>query len=111
AFYGTLDINTTKITSWNEAAAGGVGAPDTETDVYRRAFIRALSFEENGIAYESRMDIKNSDIGFLGSHDAEAYGLTWKVRGETPELLAAGDFSIYDRVDVFGDVLNSKIHD
>lgn len=29
---------------------------------------------------EARMDIVNTEIGYLGHYDSEAYGLTWKVR-------------------------------
>ena len=32
---------------------------------------------------EARMDIEDSEMGYLGYHDSESYGLTWKVRGET----------------------------
>lgn len=28
---------------------------------------------------EARMDIVNSEMGYLGFHDSESYGLTWKV--------------------------------
>lgn len=28
---------------------------------------------------EARMDIINSEIAYLGFHDSESYGLTWKV--------------------------------
>ena len=29
---------------------------------------------------EARMDIVNSEIGYLGHYDSESYGLPWKVR-------------------------------
>lgn len=29
---------------------------------------------------EARMDIINSEMAYLGFHDSESYGLTWKVR-------------------------------
>ena len=32
---------------------------------------------------EARMDIEDSEMGYLGYHDSESYGLTWKVRQET----------------------------
>ena len=33
---------------------------------------------------EARMDIENSEMAYLGFHDGESYGLTWKVgRGNT----------------------------
>lgn len=34
--------------------------------------------EERG---ESRMDIIDSEIGYLGYHESESYGLVWKVMG------------------------------
>ena len=37
ADWGMLDLNSTRVTSWNQAANG----PDTEQQVYKRAFIRA----------------------------------------------------------------------
>jgi parallel beta-helix repeat protein len=115
AYWGTIDINTTTITSWDEAVNG----PDTEYATYGRAYIRARSFLEastdaNGntvqTAYESTMNILNSDISYLGSHNAEQYGLTWKVEGETPAEVAVGDYSIYDLVHVYGTVENDNIH-
>ena len=30
---------------------------------------------------EARMDIEDSEMGYLGFLDSESYGLTWKVRG------------------------------
>ena len=30
---------------------------------------------------EARMDIEDSEMGYLGFHDGESYGLTWKVSG------------------------------
>ena len=32
---------------------------------------------------EARMDIENSEMGYLGYQGSEAYGLTWKVGFET----------------------------
>ena len=32
---------------------------------------------------EARMDIEDSEMGYLGYHGSESYGLTWKVRQET----------------------------
>ena len=31
---------------------------------------------------EARMDIEDSEMGYLGYHGSESYGLTWKVRQE-----------------------------
>ena len=104
ADYGGIDINSTKVTSWDLAAGG----PDTEFQTYGRAFIRARSsLADDGVtALESRMDIVNSDIGYLGYDAAESYGLTWKVNGVSPDPSK----TIFDLVDVFGDIHNSRIH-
>jgi poly(beta-D-mannuronate) C5 epimerase len=101
ADWGAIDIQSTRITSWDEAAGG----PDTETDTYGRAYIRVRSsLASDGVtAQESRMDIIDSDVGYLGYYAAEAYGLSWKVNGAQPNL--------YDLVNVYGNVQGSRIHD
>jgi parallel beta-helix repeat protein len=98
AYWGEIDINKTKIISWNEAANG----PDTEYATYKRSFIHARSFLDGTTARESRMNIVDSEIGYLGFFGAEAYGLSWKVLGITP--------GIYDQVNVYGNVVGSNIH-
>ena len=99
ADWGTLDIQSTRVTSWDESAGG----PDTEYSSYRRAFIHVRSFlDSGGIARQSRMDIADSDIGYLGYSGAEAYGLAWKVSGSGTER--------FNKVDVLGDVTRSRLH-
>lgn len=98
AEWGNLVFRSTRVTSWEAAAAG----PDTEVETYGRAFIRALSFLEGTVPRQSRMDVVDSDVGYLGFYASESYGLTWKVRGESAGL--------YDQVDVLGDVTGSRIH-
>ena len=49
------------------------------------------------------MDIIDSDVGYLGSHHAEAYGLVWKVIGEPTHEL-------FEKVNVYGDIKNSRLH-
>lgn len=100
ADWGTISIENTSITSWNELSKG----PDTEYKNYKRSYIQARSrLAADGVTpLESRMDIINSDIGYLGYYGGEAYGLSWKVNGSQPNL--------YNKVDVFGDVKNSRIH-
>jgi poly(beta-D-mannuronate) C5 epimerase len=109
ADWGWLDIRHTKITSWDSAVNG----PDTETKTYRRAYVRARStLEPDGVtAHESRMDIINSEICYLGSKNTEAYGLTWKVVDTTAQYLPPGSTNtLHDLVKVYGDILNSYIH-
>lgn len=100
AQWGNINISNTKITSWDEAVNG----PDTEYTTYKRSYIHTRSYlEADGVtARESRMDIANSDLGYLGFNGSEGYGLTWKVLGTTP--------GIYDKVNVYGNVTGSRIH-
>lgn len=97
---GTIDIASTRIKSWDTVT----GAPDEEFATYGRAFIRVRSkLGLDGVtAQESRMDILDSDIGYLGFDASESYGLSWKVNGDTPGL--------YDLVQVRGNITNSHIH-
>ena len=107
ADWGSIDIRSTAITSWDDAANG----PDTESGALRRAFIRVRSsLGADGVtARESRMDIFDSDIGYLGSHDAEAYGLVWKVI--TPPAPTYGSITnLYNLVNVYGDIMHSRLH-
>ncbi len=101
ADWGTIDVRRTTITSWDET----VGAPDTEYSTYPRAYIDARStLDADGVTiHESRMDIADSDIGYLGYQADEAYGLVWKAVGLGPELHA--------RLHVYGNVTNSRLHD
>lgn len=103
ASWGTIDIDGVKVISWDE----GVGGPDTEYISYKRAYIHVRSYlDTDGITTrESRMNIKNSDLGYLGYAGSEAYGLTWKVLGR--ESIGPG---VFDVVGVYGDVVNNKIH-
>lgn len=96
ADYGKIRFASTQVTSWNEASSG----PDTEYgSSYKRASIKVRSRLVNGVANVSRMDIVDSNIGYLGYNGAESYGLTWKVMD--------GAFAA---VDVLGDIKNSRIH-
>jgi parallel beta-helix repeat protein len=106
ADWGSIDIRSTKITSWDDAVNG----PDTENGALRRAFIRVRSsLGPDNAPRESRMDVIDSDVGYLGSHDAEAYGLTWKVIENTNQFY--GDVkNLYNFVEVYGDILNSRVH-
>jgi parallel beta-helix repeat protein len=54
---------------------------------------------------ESRMDIANSEIQYLGWNDAESYGLVWKVNGFT-----GSNLELFDQVQVRGNIVNSHIH-
>lgn len=103
ADWGSIDIDSTKIISWDDAVSG----PDTEYEAMGRAFIRARSsLALDGVTpKESRMDIKNSEIAYLGYQGSEAYGLTWKALG-----LEEYGLGVFDILGVYGDVVNSNIH-
>jgi parallel beta-helix repeat protein len=90
---GNILVDGVKITSWDTAANG----PDTNS-ADGRAYLRARSMVVSGVAQESRMDILNSEVMYLGYEASERYGLSWKVNG---------DLAL---VNVYGDVKNSKIH-
>lgn len=100
AQWGTIQVENSKITSWD----GVNNQPDSEYSTYKRSYIHVRSYlETDGLTTrESRMDISNSDIGYLGYNGAEAYGLAWKVSGSSPGL--------YDKVNVYGNVISSRLH-
>jgi parallel beta-helix repeat protein len=109
ADWGALDIRSTKITSWDDEVNG----PDLEVWQFGRASIRVRSFlgDDQVTAFESRMDVIDSDIGYLGFHEAESYGLTWKVNPPKNNLEYSPITNLYNYVNSYGDVLNNHIHD
>lgn len=100
ADWGYIDIRSTRITSWDDQVNG----PDEEHQTYGRAFIRVRSWlDPDGITpRESRLDIRESDIGYLGYSSAESYGLSWKAVDAREDLAR--------RVGVRGEVLLSRLH-
>ncbi len=105
AQYGTIDIRGVKVTSWN-----GTG-PDTDLTVPTggtrgRAFVRAVSYMEGSTPRPSRMNIVDSDLGFLGYNAAESYGISYKARG-----CGASTPAICNVLDVFGTQTGSTFHD
>lgn len=106
--WGWLDLENIKVTSWDAKVNG----PNTKTN-YGRAFVHARStLDPDGVtAHESRMDVLNSEVCYLGTHDTEAYGLVWKVVDTTAAYIPPGsNQTIYDLVKVHGDILNSHLH-
>ena len=101
ADHGFIDIKATRVTSWDTVA----NAPDAEHETFGRAFIRARSRMRSMvlIPLQSRMDITDSEISHLGYNANESYGLVWKV--------VAPDPFVFDYVRIYGNVVNSKIHD
>ena len=95
AEWGTVDVQDTLITSWNEST----NTVDDDTSD-GRAFIHVRSrLSPDGKPNESTMNIINSEVRYLGYSAGESYGLVWKVLGRT-----------FDTTDVFGDIKNSYIH-
>ena len=106
AQYGRLDLNGVKVTSWDPAK----NSPDTTTAIPSggergRAFMRAVSYMDGNTPRESRFDIRDSDIGYLGYSAAESYGVALKARGcgaDTPSVCRV--------LDVTGQHTNSRFH-
>lgn len=57
---------------------------------------------------ECRMDIVDSEIGYLGYDATESYGVTWKVRGLCDDLSNVD--TLFESVRVYGDITRSNIH-
>ncbi|WP_052862914.1 right-handed parallel beta-helix repeat-containing protein [Streptomyces niger] len=107
AQYGTVDIDDVDITSWDAEANG----PDTDVSAGAgergRAFIRVLSFlDTDGTPRQSTMNIKDSDIGYLGYYAAESYGVAYKARG-----CDIDHQDVCDKLDVLGEQTGSRFHD
>lgn len=112
AMYGTVDIDSTHIQSWDDAAAAPDGDPSLPAGAGStdrgRAFIRALSYlDSDGVTpRESRMLINNSELDHLGYYAAESYGVAYKTRGCDHTNL-----TVCSRVGVYGSQTNSRFHD
>lgn len=84
---GNILIDGVRITSWDPQKK------DYDRDVKNgRSYLLAK--------YESRMDIRNAEISYLGSADGESYGISWRDTNDTdaPDVL---------RTRVTGEVINS----
>ncbi len=110
--WGFLDINSTKIISWDVTSSPAGPHKNLNTNSQPRAYIRTNSSLEkitnsstnNDVLYqqhESTMNIKNSEISYLGYQGGQAYGLTWKVNEP---------IGTYAAIDVYGDVIGNYIH-
>ncbi|CAN0151476.1 unnamed protein product [Ascophyllum nodosum] len=110
---GSFSFLGTKVVSWNE----GSGTVDHNHED-GRSYISAVSeviYDPDqtcdGMAKsemgEARMDVIDSEIGYLGYHESESYGLVWKVRGF---CIDKSNLEVFDSVNVYGDIINSNIH-
>ncbi|MEM7386427.1 MAG: right-handed parallel beta-helix repeat-containing protein, partial [Verrucomicrobiota bacterium] len=104
ADWGTIKLDHTRVLSWDDAVNG----PDEEFEEFGRAFVRVRSRLDkiDGVTpRESRMDIHDCEIAYLGSQASEAYGLSWKVLG-----FDGVDGTIFEQVEVFGNIKRTAIH-
>ncbi|CAM9685419.1 unnamed protein product [Ectocarpus fasciculatus] len=106
---GNLYFEDTIVTSWDVD-----GRKPQETYKDGRSYIRCVSEVLTGQATcakgnmgECRMDIIDSEMGYLGYAASEAYGITWKVRGFCSDL---SNPDVFDDVNVYGDMKGSDIH-
>jgi poly(beta-D-mannuronate) C5 epimerase len=98
--YGTMDVNGTTITSWDNAADGPdtnvnlpSGAPSTDRG---RAFINAeTTVDASGTpTNRSSMTFKDSTVEYLGYYGSESYGVSYKTEvcsHTTPSECIAAD--------------------
>lgn len=108
---GSLYFESTLVTSWDTP-----NKEPQETYVGGRSFLNCVSeFESDETCEgqpkndfgECRMDIINSEMGYLGYFDSESYGLTWKVRGFCVDK---SNPEVFDTTNVYGDIMGSDIH-
>ena len=108
---GNILMDGIKVFSWDDSIQG----PD-ENQNDGRAYISCLSEKLTGETCEGaakndmgecRMDVLNSEIGYLGYHASESWGLSWKVRGFCKDK---SNFDVFDSVKLYGDITNSVIH-
>ncbi|CAN0067101.1 unnamed protein product [Ectocarpus sp. 6 AP-2014] len=110
---GSLDFEHTKVFGWDTT---NNSYDMDETD--GRSYISAVSeivldptqtCEGNAknTMGEARMDIVNSEMGYMGFHDSESYGLTWKVRGFCKDK---SNPEVFDQVNVYGNIYDSELH-
>ncbi|CAM9773108.1 unnamed protein product, partial [Discosporangium mesarthrocarpum] len=109
---GSLDFLDTTVTSWDSD-----GAPRPLNDItVGRSYISCISELNDSETCdgkakkdqgECRLDIVDSEMGYLGYQASESYGLAWKVRGFCKDKSNPG---IFDGVGVYGDILRSDIH-
>ena len=108
---GSLYFEKTLVTSWD--TPNKIPQEDYEGG---RSFLNCVSEYESDETCEGqpkndygecRMDIIDSEMGYLGWFDSESYGLTWKVRGFCTDK---SNPEVFDTTNVYGDIKNSDIH-
>ncbi|CAM9590634.1 unnamed protein product, partial [Hapterophycus canaliculatus] len=111
---GSLYFENTIVTSWD--------TPNNEPqEVHEngRSFLNCVSEKLTGETCdgaaknemgECRMDIINTEIGYLGWFDSESYGMTWKASGVRGFCVDKSNEDVFETTNVYGDILNSDIH-
>jgi len=108
---GNILMDGTKVFSWNNYTQS---VDENQDD--GRAYISCLSeklSEEtcDGAAKkdmgECRLDVLNTELGYLGYHASESWGFSYKVRGFCKDK---SNPEVFDSVSVYGDIKNSLIH-
>eukprot|EP00903_Cladosiphon_okamuranus_P006680 g6520.t1 len=108
---GSLYFEDTVVTSWDTSAK-----KPQATYEGGRSFLNCVSEKLTGETCdgraknergECRMDLINSEIGYLGWFDSESYGITWKVRGFCKDL---SNHDVFTTTNVYGDIKGCDIH-
>ncbi|CAM9489433.1 unnamed protein product [Ectocarpus fasciculatus] len=108
---GSLYFEDTIVTSWDTP-----NKQPQETYLGGRSFLNCVSEKLTGDDCEGnaknemgecRMDIINTEIGYLGYFDSESYGMTWKVRGFCKDL---SNPEVFELTNVYGNIIGSDIH-
>lgn len=108
---GSLSFESTKVISWDtttksvrETYEGGRACINCVSEILDSETCTGRAKNDKG---ECRMDIIDSEIGYLGYPESESYGLTWKVRGFCADKTNP---EVFDTTNVYGDIKYSDIH-
>lgn len=110
---GSLDFENTKVFGWDtdentydEDEDDGRSYISTVSEIVTDPDQDCIGNAKNTMG-EARMDIVKSEMAYLGYHDSESYGLTWKVRGFCVDK---SNPEIFDDVAVYGNIYDSELH-
>eukprot|EP00904_Undaria_pinnatifida_P008377 jgi/Undpi1/466/HiC_scaffold_1.g00462.m1 len=110
---GSLDFENTRVFGW-DTLNNSVDANEDDGRSYISAVSEVITDANNtceGAAKndmgEARMDIVSSEMGYLGYHHSESYGMTWKVRGFCKDK---SNLEVFDEVAVYGNIYDSELH-
>eukprot|EP00752_Nemacystus_decipiens_P012441 g11022.t1 len=110
---GSLDFENTKVFGW-DTVNNDYDMDESDGRSYISAISEVITDPEElcegnakNTMGEARMDIVKSEMGYMGFHDSESYGLTWKVRGFCKDK---SNPEIFDLVNVYGNIYDSELH-